>query len=103
MESGPDLYVNLWGKQQTRLRVNTYSNASGQTFSFDQAAGLVPSDMEATSYLQGSIWVELIDHKNGKKVWHGIGVGNVEDKHTNAINMIKAIQKMFKRYPFRKM
>jgi len=103
VESGPDLYVNLWGQQQTKLRANTYSNASGQTFSFDQSAGLISSDIQDISYRQGSIWVELIDHKNGKKVWHGVGVGFVEDKYTNAINMIKAVQKMFKREPFRKM
>jgi len=103
VESGPDLYVNLWGQRQTRLRANTYSNASGQTFSFDQSAGLVSSDIQDISYQQGSIWVEMIDHKNGKKVWHGVGVGFVEDKYTNAINMIKAVQKMFKREPFRKM
>ena len=102
-DTQPDLYIHIWGQRKTQTRVNSYTNAGGQTFSFDQSAGLIAADMEVSSYLQGSIWLELIDHKNGKEVWQGVGTGYIEDKYTNAINMIKAIQKMFKREPFKNM
>jgi hypothetical protein len=104
LAEAPDLLVNFSGKLQEKTDIQSsgggYYNYRGYGAWPGYAYG---TDVYTVRYTVGTINVDLIEAGRNQMVWEGVAVGEVTKKHleNREAAIVKAIEKIFSKYPFR--
>jgi hypothetical protein len=108
----PDLMINVSGRLKDKTKVTTthdpymgggYYGYRGGRYGTWGGYGY-GSSTHVSSYTEGTVNVDMVDHELKKMVWEGVAVGRVSEKKTNEetrANIQAGIQEMFAGYPFR--
>ncbi|MGH9778564.1 MAG: DUF4136 domain-containing protein [Candidatus Acidiferrales bacterium] len=105
VEESPEVVVVLYGireqEQQINITSTGYAYGPGWGWGGGWGGWGGGSTMATTStYMIGTLVVDMYDAKTKQIVWRGVGTDTLSDKpEKNEKKLNKALEKMFKKYP----
>jgi hypothetical protein len=113
VDAHPDLLVNFAAKLSEQTRNDNLANQQVGYYGYRQT-NLVPVyrtwstytfDNDTTSYVEGTLNVEIIDAARSQMVWEGVAIGEVKNPNqpvSQIAPMInKVVAEIFQKYPFK--
>jgi hypothetical protein len=101
----PDAVVDFQVKlqQQQSATANTYGGYGGYGgYRYGFSPGFSTTTIDVNTYVEGTLFINMIDAKMEKIVWQGRGTKTL-DEHASAekreANINKAVQYIFQKYP----
>ncbi|MFN8255912.1 MAG: DUF4136 domain-containing protein [Bacteroidales bacterium] len=99
----PDVLIeiNLKGKNIQTATANT-SGGYGYGYRYGWGGGFSTTTINYDSYIEGTLFVDMIDASKNQLVWQGRGVGTLDPEANQAKrekNINYAVNQIFKKYP----
>ena len=98
----PDLWVDIKISTQQRQSATATTDWYGTSYRYRWGGGFTTTNINVHEYIEGTIFVDLIDSDANQLVWQGRGVGTVRENIKAARRekrIKKAMTKLFRRYP----
>jgi hypothetical protein len=101
----PDVLINInlkGEKIQTATANNTGGYGYGRGYRYGYGGGYSTTTISYDSYLEGTLFVDMIDATKNELVWQGRGVGTIDEDATQAKrekNINYAVKQIFTKYP----
>jgi hypothetical protein len=101
----PDLWVSFYVKVDTKQEVRTtsYGYYGGSPYYYGPYYGYGTgyTDVNLVEFTEGTLIVDLVDSKENKLVWQGVGVKTIDEKKIDHGDDIrKVIGQIFYKYKF---
>jgi hypothetical protein len=96
----PDLLVNIFTKERERIDVNQYNAGWGYGWGYGWNPYLWGGRTYVSSYVEGTLYIDLIDAKKKELIWEGEGVGYLtEDRERKEIKINEFVAKILAQFP----
>ena len=100
LSNTPDLLVNAFIKGKTRYTATATTNFMGGPFMYYRGWGNSSSYIDVDKYIEGSLFIDVIDVQEKKMVWEGVAEGLVNPRtETRADNLNGVVQSIYNTYP----
>jgi hypothetical protein len=101
----PDLWVTFYVKIDTKqeVRATNYGFYGGSPYYYGPyyGYGVGTTDINVIEYKEGSLIIDLVDAKENKLVWQGVGKKTIqENKIDHSDDIRKTVGQIFYRYRF---
>jgi len=99
----PEVLVDLHAKAETKQETSAMTDVDDQiNWAWDYAAGFDGPPVNVYEYVEGTLFVNMVEAVSEKIVWQGIGRGAISgnispEKREENIN--RAVSKIFEEYP----
>lgn len=99
-EGQADLALGVHVATRERQTLNTFYDSFGPGWGFGGWGGSGMATTNTSTYVEGTLLVDLFDAKTKKLVWRATAQGTVSDNpEKNAKKINSAAEKMFKKFP----
>ena len=99
----PDLLVNIFTKEREQVDVNQFNAGWGYGWGYGWNPYLWGGNTSVSSYVEGTLFIDLIDAKKKELIWQGQGEGvltkNVDKKDEKVKEFVS---KILEQYPPKK-
>ena len=96
----PDLLVNIFTKERERIDVNQYNAGWGYGWGYGWNPYLWGGRTYVSSYVEGTLYIDLIDAKKKELIWEGEGVGYLtENRERKEIKINEFVAKILAQFP----
>jgi|SRR5688572_19664747 len=100
----PDVWVDMFVTQELKQTATATSspNYSGGGYRYSWGGGFSATTINVENYVQGTLFVDIVDASNKQLVWQGRGVKTLDADATPAQrekNINYAVKQIFTRYP----
>lgn len=96
----PDLLVNIFTKERERIDVDQYYAGWGYGWGYGWNPYLWGGRTYVSSYVEGTLYIDLIDAKKKELVWEGEGVGYLtENREKKESQINEFVAKILAQFP----
>ncbi len=96
----PDLLVNIFTKEREQVDVNQFNAGWGYGWGYGWNPYLWGGNTSVSSYVEGTLFIDLIDAKKKELIWQGQGVGVLTQNMDKKEELIKEfVTKILAQYP----
>lgn len=96
----PDLLVNIFTKERERIDVDQYYAGWGYGWGYGWNPYLWGGRTYVSSYVEGTLYIDLIDAKKKELVWEGEGVGYLtENRERKESQINEFVAKILAQFP----
>jgi hypothetical protein len=96
----PDLLVNIFTQERERVDVNQFYAGWGYGWGWGWNPYLWGGRTYVSSYVEGTLYIDLIDAKKKELVWEGEGVGYLTENRKKKESLINAfVAKILAQFP----
>ncbi len=96
----PDLLVNIFTKEREQVDVNQFNAGWGYGWGYGWNPYLWGGNTSVSSYVEGTLFIDLIDAKKKELIWQGQGVGVLTQDMNKKEELIKEfVAKILEQYP----
>jgi hypothetical protein len=103
--SEPDLWISFYVKVDTKqeVRATNYGFYGGSPYYYGPyyGYGVGTTDINVVEFTEGTLVIDLVDSKENKLVWQGVGKKTIQDhKIDHSDDIKKTVGQIFYRYRF---
>lgn len=96
----PDLLINFFTKEREQVDVNQFNMGWGYGWGWGWNPWLWGGNTSVTTYVEGTLFIDLIDAKKKELVWQGEGIGALTKNKEKKEELIKEfVTKILAQYP----
>ena len=96
----PDLLVNIFTKERERIDVDQYNAGWGYGWGYGWNPYLWGGRTYVSTYVEGTLYIDLIDAKKKELVWEGEGVGYLtENRERKESQINEFVAKILAQFP----
>ena len=96
----PDLLVNIFTKEREQVEVSQFSAGWGYGWGYGWNPYMWGGNSTVSSYVEGTLYIDLIDAKKRELVWQGQGVGVLTQNREKKEALINEfVAKILAQYP----
>jgi hypothetical protein len=96
----PDLLVNIFTKERERIDVDQYNAGWGYGWGYGWNPYLWGGRTYVSTYVEGTLYIDLIDAKKKELVWEGEGVGYLTESRERKESQINEfVAKILAQFP----
>jgi len=96
----PDLLINIFTKERERVDVNQYNAGWGYGWGYGWNPYLWGGRSYVSTYVEGTLYIDLIDAKKKELVWEGEGVGYLtENRERKESQINEFVAKIMAQFP----
>ena len=96
----PDLLVNIFTKERERIDVDQFNAGWGYGWGYGWNPYLWGGRTYVSSYVEGTLYIDLIDAKKKELVWEGEGVGYLtENRERKESQINEFVAKILEQFP----
>lgn len=96
----PDLLVNIFTKERERIDVDQFNAGWGYGWGYGWNPYLWGGRTYVSSYVEGTLYIDLIDAKKKELVWEGEGVGYLtENRERKESQINEFVAKILAQFP----
>jgi hypothetical protein len=96
----PDLLVNIFTKEREQVEVSQFNAGWGYGWGWGWNPYMWGGNTSVSSYVEGTLFIDLIDAKKRELVWQGQGVGALSQDREKKEELIKTfVAKILAQYP----
>ncbi|MBA4153764.1 DUF4136 domain-containing protein [Flavobacterium sp.] len=96
----PDLLVNIFTKEREQVDVNQFYAGWGYGWGYGWNPYMWGGNTSVYSYVEGTLFIDLIDAKKKELIWQGQGVGVLTQNIDKKEELIKEfVTKILEQYP----
>ena len=98
----PDVWVDVVVTAQQKQSSTASTNYYGSGYRYRWGGGFSTTNISTHDYIEGTVFIDLIDAKTKQLVWQGRGVGTVAESikpEKREQRIKKGTAKIFKKYP----
>lgn len=99
----PDVWIDLKLKaQQKQTQTLTSQPTYGYGYAYRWGGGFSTSTIQVENYVEGTLFIDIIDTSRKQLVWQGRGVGTVDTDASSSErqkNINRAVARIFEHYP----
>jgi hypothetical protein len=94
--------IKLKGEKIQTATANTTGTGYGYGYRYGWGGGFSTTSINYDSYLEGTLFVDMIDAAKSRLVWQGRGVGTIDEEASQAKrerNINYTVKQIFAKYP----
>jgi hypothetical protein len=96
----PDLLINIFTKERERINVDQFNAGWGYGWGYGWNPYLWGGRTYVSSYVEGTLYIDLIDAKKKELVWEGEGVGYLtENRERKESQINEFVAKILAQFP----
>lgn len=96
----PDLLVNIFTKEREQVEVSQFNAGWGYGWGWGWNPYMWGGNTSVSSYVEGTLFIDLIDAKKRELVWQGQGVGALTQNREKKEELINEfVAKILAQYP----
>lgn len=96
----PDLLVNIFTKEREQVDINQFNAGWGYGWGWGWNPWMWGGNTSVSSYVEGTLYIDLIDAKKRELVWQGQGVGALTQNREKKEALINEfVAKILAQYP----
>ncbi|EIA08836.1 DUF4136 domain-containing protein [Flavobacterium frigoris] len=96
----PDLLINIFTKERERIDVDQYNAGWGYGWGYGWNPYLWGGRTYVSTYVEGTLYIDLIDAKKKELVWEGEGVGYLtENRERKESQINEFVAKILAQFP----
>lgn len=98
----PDVLIDVKIKAKAVQTATEYTNYYGSGYRYRWGGGFSSSQIDVEEYIEGTMFVDMIDAAKKQLVWQGRGIGTIDPEASSQKrekNINHAIQQIFLKYP----
>ncbi|MEZ7499162.1 DUF4136 domain-containing protein [Flavobacterium sp. Arc3] len=96
----PDILINIFTKERERVDVNQYNAGWGYGWGYGWNPYLWGGRTYVSTYVEGTLYIDLIDAKKKELVWEGEGVGYLtENRERKESQINEFVAKIMAQFP----
>jgi len=96
----PDLLINIFTKEREQVEVNEFNAGWGYGWGWGWNPHMWGGNTSVSSYVEGTLYIDLIDARKRELVWQGQGVGVLSQEREKKEKQINEfVEKILAQYP----
>lgn len=96
----PDLLVNIFTKEREQVEVSQFNAGWGYGWGYGWNPYMWGGNTSVSSYVEGTLYIDLIDAKKKELIWQGQGVGVLtQDREKKEKLITEYVTKILAQYP----
>jgi len=96
----PDLLVNIFTKEREQVEVSQFNAGWGYGWGYGWNPYMWGGNTSVSSYVEGTLYIDLIDAKKKELIWQGQGVGVLtQDREKKEKLISEYVTKILAQYP----